>query len=232
MGARVVVAEDDVKQADLVSRYLRHDGHDVTVVHDGTAALEAARRVEADLVVLDVMMPGPDGFAVCRRLRAESEVAILMLTARIGEDDLVHALDLGADDYLTKPYSPRELAARVRTLLRRSGSGRPSGAGDVVLRVGDVEVDPRRHEVRVGGELVPLTPGEFAVLRLFAGEPGRVFTRDQVISHVHGVDGYLTTRTVDVHVMNLRRKIEADPRRPRRLVTVYGVGYKLVDARG
>ncbi len=211
---------------------MQHDGHDVTVVHDGAAALEAARQVEPDLVVLDVMMPAPDGFAVCRRLRAESEVAILMLTARIGEDDLLHGLDVGADDYLTKPYSPRELAARVRTLLRRSGAGRTPATGDEVLRVGDVEVDPRRHEVHVTGELVPLTPGEFAVLRLFASEPGRVFTRDQVIRHVHGVDGYLTARTVDVHVMNLRRKIESDPRRPRRLVTVYGVGYKLVGAHG
>jgi len=221
MGARVVVADDDVKQAELIRRYLTHDGHDVVVVHDGVAALSATREHPAALVVLDVMMP--DGLSVCRALRAESDVAVLMLTARASEEDLLLGLELGADDYVTKPYSPRELAARVRTLLRRS-----AGAADrSVLRVGDLEVDAVRHEVRVAGDPVALTPGEFAVLALFAREPGRVFTREQVISHVHGVDGYLTTRTVDVHVMNLRRKIEADPRRPRRLTTVYGVGYKL-----
>jgi DNA-binding response OmpR family regulator len=227
MGARVVVADDDVKQAELVRRYLVHDGHDVVVVHDGVAALCATRAQPADLVVLDVMMPGMDGLSVCRALRAESDVAVLMLTARATEDDLLLGLDVGADDYVTKPYSPRELAARVRTLLRRSATAADAGR----LTVGDLEVDPRRHEVRVAGQPVALTPGEFAVLTLFAREPGRVFTREQVISHVHGVDGYLTARTVDVHVMNLRRKIEADPRRPLRLTTVYGVGYKLGSGR-
>ena len=226
MPARVVVAEDDVKQAGLVRRYLEHDGHHVIVVHDGTAALAAARSGSPDLVVLDVMMPGLDGLSVCRTLRAESDVAILMLTARVSEEDLLLGLELGADDYLTKPYSPRELAARVRTLLRRTTYA------DKVLRVGDLEVDPVRHEVRVGGRAVDCTPGEFAVLALFAREPGRVFSREQVISHVHGVDGYLTVRTVDVHVMNLRRKLEDDARRPARLLTVYGVGYKLAAAGG
>ncbi|QCW49526.1 response regulator transcription factor [Nocardioides dongxiaopingii] len=226
MGARVVVAEDDVKQADVVRRYLELDRHEVVVVHDGGAALAAARATTPDLVILDVMMPGLDGLEVCRTLRAESDVAILMLTARASEDDLLLGLDLGADDYLTKPYSPRELAARVRTLLRRSGGG--AGAA---WQVGDLKVDPVRHEVSLGSRPVDCTPGEFAVLTLFAREPGRVFTRDQVISHVHGVDGYLTTRTVDVHVMNLRRKLEDDARRPQRLLTVYGVGYKLVAPR-
>ena len=226
MAARVVVAEDDVKQAELVRRYLERDGHHVVVVHDGTAALAAARSVSPDLVVLDVMMPGLDGLSVCRALRAESDVAIMMLTARVSEDDLLLGLELGADDYLTKPYSPRELAARVRTLLRRTTYA------DKLLRVGDLEVDPVRHQVSVGGQPVDCTPGEFAVLALFAREPGRVFSRDQVISHVHGVDGYLTSRTVDVHVMNLRRKLEDDARRPTRLLTVYGVGYKLAAAGG
>ncbi|WP_134739649.1 response regulator transcription factor [Nocardioides sp. 503] len=231
MAARVVVAEDDMKQAELLRRYLEHDGHDVVAVHDGVQALAAARTVSPDLVVLDVMMPGLDGLSVCRALRAESDVAILMLTARVSEDDLLLGLELGADDYLTKPYSPRELVARVRTLLRRTTSADRTRA-DKVLRVGDLEVDPVRHEVSLGGRAVDCTPGEFAVLALFAREPGRVFSRDQVISHVHGVDGYLTTRTVDVHVMNLRRKLEDDARRPTRLLTVYGVGYKLAAAGG
>jgi DNA-binding response OmpR family regulator len=231
MAARVVVAEDDVKQAELLRRYLEHDGHEVVAVHDGVQALAAARTVSPDLVVLDVMMPGLDGLSVCRALRAESDVAILMLTARVSEDDLLLGLELGADDYLTKPYSPRELVARVRTLLRRTTSADRTRA-DKVLRVGDLEVDPVRHEVSLGGRAVDCTPGEFAVLALFAREPGRVFSRDQVISHVHGVDGYLTTRTVDVHVMNLRRKLEDDARRPTRLLTVYGVGYKLAAAGG
>ncbi|WP_134765740.1 response regulator transcription factor [Nocardioides sp. 1609] len=223
MGARVVVAEDDVKQADVVRRYLERDGHQVVVVHDGEAAIAAARASAPDLVLLDVMMPGLDGLSVCRTLRAESDVAIVVLTARSDEDDLLLGLDAGADDYVTKPYSPRELAARVRTVLRRSRR-----APQDTLVVGDLEVDPLRHEVALGGRPVGLTPGEFAVLELFAREPGRVFSRDQVISHVHGVDGYLTTRTVDVHVMNLRKKLEDDARSPRRLLTVYGVGYKLV----
>jgi DNA-binding response OmpR family regulator len=229
MAARVVVAEDDVKQADLIRRYLERDGHHVVVVHDGRAALDAARATDPDLVLLDVMMPGLDGLAVCRALRAESDVALMMLTARASEDDLLLGLELGADDYVTKPYSPRELTARVRTLLRRS---RSAPDADPTLRVGGLEVDPRRHEVHLDGRRLDVTPGEFAVLSLFAREPGRVFTRDQVISHVHGVDGYLTTRTVDVHVMNLRRKIELDSRRPTRLLTVYGVGYKLVSPDG
>lgn len=228
MSANVLVAEDDVKQAELVRRYLARDGHNVVVVHDGLSALRAARDTPIDLVVLDVMMPGLDGLSVCRTLRAESDVAVLMLTARAGEDDLLFALELGADDYLTKPYSLRELAARVRTLLRRSAGSGAGGKG--VFRVGDLALDPLRHEAWVCDEPVELTPGEFDVLTLFAREPGRVFTRDQVISHVHGIEGYLTRRTVDVHVMNLRRKIEPDPRRPVRLLTVYGVGYKLVAA--
>ncbi|MEU6341461.1 response regulator transcription factor [Streptomyces sp. NPDC046977] len=228
MSARILVAEDDTKQAQLVRLYLEHEGHTVTVVHDGRAALEELRRDPPDLLVLDVMMPKVDGLDVCRILRRESDLPVLMLTARCTEDDLLLGLDLGADDYMAKPYSPRELVARVRTLLRRA---RPAPAAaprpDPVLTVGGLAVDPVRHEVSCEGEPVDCTPGEFRLLETLAEQPGRVFTREQILAQLHGTGRYFTVRTVDTHVMNLRRKIEPDPARPIRLLTVYGVGYKL-----
>ncbi|MFK3982850.1 response regulator transcription factor [Micromonospora sp. NPDC050397] len=228
MCAHVVVAEDDEKQAELARRYLEREGHSVVVVGDGRAALDEVRRQPPELLVLDVMMPTVDGLDVCRILRRESDLPVLMLTARSTEDDLLLGLDLGADDYMTKPYSPRELVARVRTLLRRSQRNRPPD--DPVLRVGALRVDPARHEVSSDGRQVDCTPGEFALLHAMAAQPGRVFTREQLLGHLHGFDRYITNRTVDVHVMNLRKKIEPNPRRPSRLITVYGVGYKLTDA--
>ncbi|MEU9396626.1 response regulator transcription factor [Streptomyces sp. NPDC048324] len=237
MCAYVVVADDDPKQADLIRRYLEREGHSVGVVHDGRAALDEIRRRMPDLVVLDWMMPRTDGLDVCRVLRRESDVPVLMLTARAEEDDLLLALDLGADDYMTKPCSPRELVARIRTLLRRSGHTAAPGAGaaarqaEPVFVVGSLVVDPARFEVRVDGRLIECTPGEFRVLEVLASAPGQVFTRKQVLEHLHGIDRYVTTRTVDGHIMNLRRKIERDPTRPERLLTVYGVGYKIADVR-
>ncbi|HET6152688.1 MAG TPA: response regulator transcription factor [Marmoricola sp.] len=220
--ARILIAEDDPKQAELVRRYAVSEGHQVTVVADGRAAVEEVRRTIPDLLVLDVMMPKMDGLDVCRILRSWPEteaVPILMLTARATEDDLLHGLDLGADDYMTKPYSPRELMARSRAMLRRNradaSAGRPIVAG--ALRIA-----PATHEVTFRGELVECTAGEFAVLELLAGEPGRVFSRDQVLRHVHGVAGFLSRRTVDVHIANLRKKFE-----PGLVRTVYGVGYSL-----
>ncbi|PSM37258.1 DNA-binding response regulator [Streptomyces dioscori] len=247
-----MVAEDDAKQAELVRRYLEHEGHAVTVVGDGRTALETVRHREPDLVVLDVMMPGADGLDVVRILRAERrEVPVLMLTARSTEDDLLLGLDLGADDYMTKPFSPRELTARVRTLLRRNrrapdpapspatvpapapapapASGPEAAPDDEVLTVGALRVDPLRHEVSVAGTPVECTPGEFRLLAAMAAEPGRVFTRARLLDELHGFDKYISGRTVDVHVMNLRKKIERVPRRPARLITVFGVGYKLTD---
>ncbi|MFD7103169.1 response regulator transcription factor [Streptomyces celluloflavus] len=235
MCAHVVVAEDDPKQADLIRRYLEREGHRVVVVHDGRAALEAARGGPAELLVLDVMMPVMDGLDVCRALRAESALPVLMLTARATEEDLLLGLDLGADDYLTKPYSPRELMARVRSLLRRSSGALPQEAPappptpSPALTAGAVTVDPLRHEVTADGRYVSCTPAEFRLLEVLAAEPGRVFTRAQLLEQLHGIDRYITTRTVDTHVMNLRRKIEPHPRRPARLLTVYGIGYKLAE---
>ncbi|WP_107117618.1 response regulator transcription factor [Streptomyces sp. NRRL S-1521] len=237
MCAAVLVAEDDEKQAELVRRYLEREGHSVAVVHDGIAALRAVRNQPPDLLILDVMMPGTDGLTVTRTLRNGdgppelTQLPILMLTARSTEDDLLTGLDLGADDYLTKPYSPRELMARVRTLLRRACGIHPQpGPTPQVLRAGDLVVDPLRHEVTVEGRPVDCTPGEFDLLTAMAGDPDRVFTRPQLLDRIHGSSGYISARTVDVHVLNLRKKIERDPRHPTRLLTIFGVGYKLTSA--
>ncbi len=228
MCAHVLIAEDDVNQADLIRRYLEREGHLVLAVHDGRAVVEENRRSRPDLIMLDVMMPGMSGLDVCRVLRAESDVAVLMLTARSTEEDLLAGLDLGADDYVTKPYSPRELMARVRTLLRRSRrqEGLLNGA-DRILRAGPITVDPARHTLLLDGRPVECTPAEFQMLAALAARPGQVFTRAQLLEHIHGIDRFITERTIDVHVKNLRKKLEPDPRAPSRLLTVYGVGYKL-----
>jgi DNA-binding response OmpR family regulator len=225
MCAYVLVAEDDPKQAELLRRYLEREGHEVLVVHDGRSAIDEARRVDPDLVVLDVMMPKVDGLDVCRVLRAESHLPILMLTARSTEDDLLLGLDLGADDYVAKPYSPRELMARVRTLLRRTRKAQDTDRRQ--FQAGDLVVDPVRHTVTAANTPVECTLAEFRIIETLAAEPERVFTRKQLLERIHGFDRFITERTVDVHVMNLRKKIEPDPRRPVRLLTVYGVGYKL-----
>jgi two-component system response regulator MtrA len=224
--AHILVAEDSRRQADILRLYLRAEGHRVFVVHDGRKALADARRLRPDLIVLDVMMPGLDGLNVCRILRKESSVLVLMLTARSSEEDLLRGLDLGADDYLTKPYSPRELVARVRTLLRRVDRVRTD---DAVLHVGDLTVDLSRRSVAVGDRKISCTPAEFAILAAMAGQPDRIFSRSQLLEHAQGSDRDSTNRAVDTHVLNLRRKIESDQRHPQRLLSVYGLGYKLTD---
>ncbi|GAA0455014.1 DNA-binding response regulator [Actinoplanes capillaceus] len=225
MATEILIAEDNPKQAELAAAYLRREGHRVTLVGDGPAVFEACRQRRPDLVVLDVMMPALDGVTVCRVLRAESDVPILMLTARAAEDDILRGLDAGADDYLTKPYSPRELAARVRALLRRSGALRDRD--QPVLRNGDLEVDVGRFEVRVGGRPIVLTAKEFGIIEVLAGAPGRVFTRGEILAKAFGFDRYVLERTVDAHVRNLRRKLGDDPDDPRYVQTVYGRGYRL-----
>ncbi|MFJ4783787.1 response regulator transcription factor [Streptomyces sp. NPDC088794] len=228
MCAHVLVAEDDEKQARLARIYLESEGHHVLVAKDGRDALEHVRRTAPDLLILDVMMPRVDGLDVLRILRAaDDELPVLMLTARSTEDDLLLGLDLGADDYLTKPYSPRELVARVRTLLRRTNRRQTPGPVSAMLAVGAVTLDPLRHLVSVEGRPVDCTPGEFRLLAAMAGQPERVFSRQQLLEELHGIDRFVSARTVDVHIMNLRRKIEPTPGRPVRLITVYGVGYKL-----
>ena len=226
MTARILVADDDPKHAQLIRLYLEREGHQVITVGDGRVALEVARARKPDLVLLDVMMPLVDGLDVCRILRAESSVAILLVTARSSENDMLLGLDLGADDYMAKPVSPRELTARVRALLRRAGAG---GDAASVVRAGDLEVDPDRFEVRVRGAAVTLTAKEFAILELLAREPGRVFTRAQIIDRAFGFEQDISARTVDAHVVNLRRKIEQDPAEPRYVQTVYGRGYRMAE---
>ncbi|WUI00103.1 response regulator transcription factor [Spirillospora sp. NBC_00431] len=233
-GSRILVAEDDPKQARLIQVYLEQAGHNVIVVRDGRQALEQTRARDPDLLVLDVMMPSVDGLDVCRILRTESRVPILLLTARSREEDLLLGLDLGADDYITKPYSPRELTARVRALLRRAGALPGSGPGpggpadaEAVLRVGELEIDPNRFEVRVAGRRVELTAKEFGIVQILAAEPARVFTRAQILTLAFGFDHHVLERTVDAHVMNLRRKIEPDPANPVYVRTVYGRGYRI-----
>jgi DNA-binding response OmpR family regulator len=224
--ARILVADDDPKHAQLIKIYLEREGHQVLTVGDGRAALEQARARRPDLIVLDVMMPIVDGLDVCRILRAESNVAILLVTARSSENDMLLGLDIGADDYLSKPVSPRELTARVRALLRRTGAIEGPTA---VLRVGDLEVDPGRFEARIRGVPVNLTAKEFGILELLAGEPGRVFTRGQIIDKTFGFEHDVSERTVDAHVVNLRRKIEDNPVEPRYVQTVYGRGYRMAE---
>ncbi|MEU0626006.1 response regulator transcription factor [Streptomyces sp. NPDC005989] len=224
MSARILVAEDDKMQARLIRIYLEREGNEVQVVSDGRSAVDRARTSRPDLIVLDVMMPHVDGLDVCRILRTESQVPILLLTARTTEEDMLLGLDLGADDYMAKPYSPRELTARVRALLRRArATGR---AEPTVIGVDGMEIDLDRYEVRVSGREVPLTGKEFAILSVLAGEPGRVFTRGQIIDRVFGFDQHVMERTVDAHVMNLRRKLTGAGTAPH-VETVYGRGYRL-----
>jgi two-component system, OmpR family, alkaline phosphatase synthesis response regulator PhoP len=225
---RVLVVEDESKIARLVRDYLEHAGFEVAVAGDGEVALAETRRARPDLVVLDLGLPGRDGLDVARSLRRTSNVPIVMLTARGEETDRVVGLELGADDYVVKPFSPRELVARVRAVLRRAEA---AGAGGTeVLRVADVEVDLPRMRVAVGGRPVELTPTEFQLLATMAREPGRVFTRGQLLDAVHGVAFESYERAVDAHVKNLRKKIEPTPGHPRYLLTVHGVGYRFADA--
>lgn len=227
MGARILVAEDDPKQAQRLRLYLEREGHTVLIAPDGRNAIDQARQKTPDLVVLDIMMPAVDGLDVCRVLRAESSVPIIVVTARSAEDDLLLALDLGADDYITKPYSPRELVARVRTVLRRVRTGSPERTDP--HRIGRMEIDPVRHTVQVAGRPVDCTAAEFKILACLAADPGRVFTRQQLLDRCFGFDHYAMERTVDAHVKKLRRKIETDPAQPVYLLTVYGVGYKFAE---
>jgi DNA-binding response OmpR family regulator len=220
----ILVVEDDRKTAELVRLYLERDGHQVLTAADGSRGLDLARQRQPDLVVLDVMLPEVDGLEICRILRAESKAAIVLLTARTTEADTLAGLDLGADDYVHKPFSPSILAARVRSVLRRThgASERPPAE----LRYGDLVIDSAGHDVRLRGRLLRLTPKEFRLLETLAREPGRAFSRLELLDLVFGVNYDGMDRTVDVHVMNLRKKIEDDPARPAYLVTVYGVGYK------
>jgi DNA-binding response OmpR family regulator len=216
----ILVVDDDPKTVDVVRLYLEDAGCDVAVAYDGPTALIVARSERRpDLVVLDWMLPGLDGLEVCRRLREEAAVPIIMLTARSTEEDRLEGLDLGADDYVVKPFSPRELAARVRAVLRRA---LPEDDGPV--RAGPLSIDPARHEVTADGRTVRVTPGEFRLLAVLAHSPGRTFSRAALVEQAFGDDSDALERTIDVHVANLRRKLG---HHANLIETVYGVGYRL-----
>src|SRR5438067_1008653 len=223
----VLVVDDEPRIVQLVRDYLEHSGFAVLTAADGPAALRAARTGRPDLVVLDLGLPGLDGLDVARALRRDGEVPIIMLTARTEESDKLVGLELGADDYLTKPFSPKELVARVRAVLRRAeGLKQPAE----VVRVGDdVELDVPRMEARFEGRHVDLTKTEFLLLAAMARQPGRVFTRGQLLEAVRGVAFESYERAIDAHIKNIRRKIEPEPRSPRYLQTVFGVGYRFAE---
>jgi DNA-binding response OmpR family regulator len=223
--ARILVVDDEPKIVQLVRDYLERAGFAVSTARDGNEALMRAHQERPDLIVLDLGLPALDGLEVTRRLRRDSGVPIIMLTARHEETDKVVGLELGADDYVTKPFSPRELEARVRAVLRR-----PARDTDAeLLHAGDLTLDLPRLRVEVSGRPVPLTATEFQLLAALARQPGRVFTRAQLLDAIHGVAFDSYERAIDTHVKNIRRKIEPDPRSPRYLLTVYGVGYRLTD---
>jgi two-component system alkaline phosphatase synthesis response regulator PhoP len=223
---RILVVEDEMQIARTLRDYLEVAGFEVTAVGDGESALASARGWRPDLIVLDLGLPGMDGLDVARELRRASTIPIVMLTARGEESDRIVGLELGGDDYLVKPFSPKELVARVRAVLRRTSG---AGAGAEVLRAADVEVDLTKMRVRVGDLPIDLTPTEFQLLATLVREPGRVFTRGQLLDALHGVTIDSYERAIDAHVKNVRRKIEPEVGRPRYLLTVHGVGYRFAD---
>ncbi len=224
----ILVVDDEPRIVDLARDYLEHGGFGVVTAADGPAALDAVRRRPPDLIVLDLGLPGLDGLDVIREIRRSTAVPIVILTARDDEVDKVLGLELGADDYLTKPFSPRELVARVRAVLRRVEA---ASAPSDTIRAGDLLLDLPRMRADLGDRALDLTPTEFQLLATLAARPGRVFTRSQLLDTIHGVAFESFERAIDTHVKNLRRKIEPDPRRPRPILTVYGIGYRFADDR-
>ena len=226
MNELILVVDDEPKIVKQARDYLEQSGYRVAVAGDGRTALAQARHERPDLIVLDLNLPGMDGLDVCRALRRESDVPIIMLTARVDETDRLIGLELGADDYITKPFSPRELVARVRAVLRRvQGGVRQPG----LIRAGDLEIDLHGYRVSRGGETIHLTRSEFNLLAVLAQHPGQTFSRAQLLDRVHGVAYEGFDRSIDAHVKNLRRKLEPDPAEPRYVLTVYGIGYKFAD---
>ena len=233
--SRILVVDDEPKIAQIVSVYLERDGYHVLRAADGREALAIARTGSPSLIIIDVMLPGISGWEVCRELRRDPttmDLPIIMLTARDDVADRVVGLELGADDYVVKPFEPKELVARVHAVLRRWSDRRTNGRSipeRPVIRHGEVSIDLDRHEARLGSDSLDLTPSEFQVLATLAAQPGRVFSRLQLLDAIQGEAFEEYERTIDTHVKNLRRKLEPDPRRPRYVLTVFGVGYKLAD---
>ena len=228
MASTVLIVEDDPHTVEVVRLYLRRDGHTVLTASNGKDGLRMAQEAAPDLVVLDLMLPEMGGLEVCRELRKESDVPIVMLTARAEEEDRVAGFELGADDYVTKPFSPRELAARIRAVLRRTAQDREEDS-PARLTYREITLDTQRRTTSVGQTSLNLTPTEYRLLAMFLREPGRTFTRDEIINRVFGYDFDGFDRTVDSHVSGLRRKLDAAAKDRRYIQTVYGVGYRLND---
>lgn len=224
---KILIVEDDRNLLDTLKYNLRKEGYNAVAAFDGAEALDVARREKPDLIILDIMLPKLSGFEVCRILRKEMTIPILMLTAKDEEVDKIVGLEIGADDYMTKPFSMRELLARLGAMLRRAEMAVQPAGGEKVLRIDDLEIDIARHKVFLGGTALELSPKEFDLLAFLAKNKGFVFSREQLLDKVWGYDYAGDTRTVDVHIRWLRQKIESDPSKPERLVTVRGTGYKL-----
>jgi two-component system alkaline phosphatase synthesis response regulator PhoP len=222
----ILVVDDERQIAEIAGDFLRKAGFDVVTAYDGQAALQKARTEQPALVVLDLRLPGMDGLDVARMLRRDSPVPIIMLTARVEESDRLRGLELGADDYITKPFSPRELVARVKAVLRRT---EPTTVSGNVVRLGNLSIDTVRQKVSLDQNAVELTATEFQLLATLARQPGRVFTRAALLDAVRGTEVESFERAIDTHIKNIRRKIERDPRRPEHVLTVYGVGYKAAE---
>jgi two-component system, OmpR family, alkaline phosphatase synthesis response regulator PhoP len=221
----VLIVDDDIKLAKLLKAYFEKDGFVTFLAHDGYHALQQTRERKPDIIVLDLMLPGLDGWEVCRKIRKEDDVPIIMLTARDEETDRLIGLEIGADDYVTKPFSPREVVARAKVILRRTHK---TVIKPEPIKVGGLVVDVERHQATQHGVALDLTPTEFKILEILAANPGRVFSRLQIVEQVQGYafDGY--ERTIDAHIKNLRRKIETNPKEPQYIQTIYGVGYKFI----
>lgn len=226
---KILVVDDDTKIVELVKLYLEREGYGVATANDGLQALRLARENHPDLIVLDLMLPGMDGLQVCSTLRAESPVPIILLTAKTTEQDRITGLDLGADDYVTKPFSPKELVARIRAVFRRTPD-EVLQLGPSEVKSGDLTVNFPHHKAYIGGKSLNLTPVEFKLLGVLVREPNRVFSRAQLIEKVLGYDFDGFDRTIDVHILNLRRKLESDTGNPKYIKTVYGAGYKFSGA--
>lgn len=227
MPQTILIVDDERRMVSLLKSYLEQEGYRVVTAYNGREALEAARKETPDLVVLDIMMPEMNGYDFMNAHRAESDTPIIMLTAKVEDEDKILGLELGADDYVTKPFKPRELMARVRNVLRRAGKNEPKGKS---LKALDITLDRESREVLIGERRTDLTPSEFDLLAALMTTPGRVFSRLDLLDVIQGVryEGY--ERTIDTHIKNLRAKVEEDPRKPSRIETVYGIGYRLKKA--
>ena len=226
---RILLVDDELPIQTLLSFPLQRDGYEVVMAGDGQEALTRFSEQPFDLVVLDLMLPKVDGLEVCRRMRARSAVPIIMLTAKSEEIDKVLGLELGADDYITKPFSMREFRSRVKAALRRAGMARSQGNGEAPIEVRELRIDPAKRAVSLRGQVVPTTFVEFEIISALASSPGRVFTRDMLLTRIWGDSAYRDPRTVDVHIRHLREKLETDPKEPEYIFTVRGVGYRFRD---